>query len=303
MTEYNIRKILVPVDFSRAAINALDTAIALANQHNATILLLNVIETGGMASDNSIHEHTINAMIRNSKDELQSLQVSIIDRLLLPCEVVNVQGKVAPSILSTCHEQQIDLVVMGTHGESGFKEIFIGSNAYNVVINSACPVLTIPPEKKWEQFRKILFPIRPIPSAIEKYDFVKKIMSRTEGEIKILGLANDYEREVDILKDMASQLNERLKDDKVRTSAYFKVGSNMADEVLKIAGLMETDLIVITATIDPASNQFFVGHYTQYIINHSHYPVLSIKPAGNERYDLEATQFNESVTPEMQFYN
>ena len=94
---------------------------------------------------------------------------------------------------------------------------------------------------------------------------------------KSAGYPNN-EREVGLLKDLAAQLNEKLKADEVEAATYFKVGDNMADEVIKIATLMDTDLIVITANMDQSVPQCAVSPYTRHIINHAHYPVLSIKP-------------------------
>lgn len=282
MIEYKIKKILVPVDFSPASINALDTAIALAKRHDATIVLLNVIETGVLADipgDEYISGETVQAMTQNSELELQSLQKSIIERFLIPCEAIATTGFVSTSIIEISAIHEVDMIVMGTHGVFSFKELFNGSNAYNVVKNSDCPVLTIPVEKKWQSFKKILFPVRAIPSALEKYDFIRKIIRKNEASIKILGLATDYDKEVDLMKNLAMQMKEKLRDDEVRASTYFKIGKNMAEEVLKIASLIETDLIVITTTIDSSFKKLFFGHYTRHIINHARFPVLSIKPA------------------------
>jgi nucleotide-binding universal stress UspA family protein len=282
MIEFNINRILVPVDFGPASINALDSAIALAKLHGATILLLNVMDTSVLpdfTGDTNMSGDVVNALAENSEQELKSLQDSIIETFLLPCEAITISGFVSTSIIKVSARHQVDLIVMGTQGASGHRDFFIGSNAYNVVKNSVCPVLTIPPEKKWESFKKILFPVRPIPFAIEKYDFVRKIIRKNDAKLKILGLASDYEKEVDVLKDLAAQLKEKLKDDEVEASAYFKVGKNMADEVLKIAALMDADMIVITATIDSSFKQFLIGPYTQYIINHSRFPVLSVRPS------------------------
>ena len=96
--------------------------------------------------------------------------------------------------------------------------------------------------------------------------------------LKVLGLSSGDEKEMSLLKDLAAQLNEKLKADEVVAATYFKVGDNMADEVIKIATLMDTDLIVITANMDQSAQQAAVSPYTRHIINHAHYPVLSIKP-------------------------
>jgi len=305
MIEFNINRILVPVDFSPASLNALDTAVVIAKRHDAAILLLNVVETGGLSAiqaDNS--EEAGIAMIHQSKQELLALQHSIIERFLVSCEVIVTTGIISAAIVKICASHQADMIVMGTHGSLGYRESFIGLNAFNVVKRADCPVLTIPPQKKWNSFKKILFPVRPIPSALEKYDFVRKIIRKNDATLKVLGLAEDYDKDVDFLKELASQLNERLRDDEVESSTYFKVGKNMAEEVLKIAALMEADLIVITATIDSSIEEVFVSPYTQHVINHSHFPVLSVKPSCTNVHAEQKRQYNQgSFTQEVPLYH
>jgi len=224
MTEDSIQRILVPVDFSPASINALDTAIAISKQHEADILLLNVVETCGLTSGNDYAAgKAALELIHRSEQELFSLKHSITERFLMPCEVISTHGFVSPTIIKISASYNADLIVMGTNGTSGIKKKSIGLNAFNVVKNADCPVLMVPPERKWESFKKVLFPLRAIPSALEKYEFLRKVVSTGDMKLKILGLAEDYEKDFDVLKNMACRLNERLLQDDVEASTYFKV--------------------------------------------------------------------------------
>lgn len=306
MIEFDINRILVPVDFSPASINALDTVIALARQHDATILLLNVVETNilsGLPGDAYLSEITVRALIGKSENELQFLQNSITSRFMLPCEAITTTGFLSSSINKISADNKIDMIIMGTHGTLGFKDLFIGSNAYNVVKNSVCPVLTVPLQSKWQSFKNILFPVRAIPAALEKYDFVRKIIRKDNATVKILGLATDYERDGDVLKELASRMNDKLRDDKVKASTYFKVGRNMAEEVIKMATIMKTHLIVITASVDTSVKEFFAGNYTQHIINHAPFPVLSIKPFLQNDHVEEVTTNRQAFSQKIPLYN
>jgi nucleotide-binding universal stress UspA family protein len=303
MKEFNIKKILVPVDFSPASLNALDTAVALARRHRAGLLLLNVVETVGLSG---MHAHNVDevttVMTHHAEQELLALQHSVLERFLVPCEVACSGGIVSSVVLKTCAGSGADLIVMGTHGAGGFRDSFIGLNAFNVIKNAACPVLTIPPGKKFDTFKKILFPVRPLPSALEKYELMRSFIRREDASLKLLGLAVDYEKEVDILKKLTNTIFERLKRDEVDASSYFKIGEHMEEEVLKIAGVIEADLIIITATIDSSYQQLFVSPYTQHIINHSRVPVLSVKASGEvvdaedpADYDLQSFAHNVAL--------
>ena len=282
MINFNIKTILVPVDFSPASINALNSAVVLAKKFDAAIILVHVAETTGLSDGTQMNgptaEENLMAITFHAEQKLQTLQYNVRDNFLLHCQAVVTTGIAYSAIIKMSATLHADLIIMGTHGSSGYKNSLIGLNAFNVVKSAACPVLTIPAQKKWEMFKKILFPVRPIPAALEKYDFIRKIISTNNSMLKVLGLSSGDEKEMGLLKDLAAQLNEKLKADEVVAATYFKVGDNMADEVIKIATLMDTDLIVITANMDQSAQQAAVSPYTRHIINHAHYPVLSIKP-------------------------
>lgn len=307
MIEYDIHKILVPVDFSATSLNALDSAIAMAKQHDAHLILMNVVEPAGLAgaqTEGLQSDEALVNQVHHSQQELQALQHSIIEKWQLDCEIVGAKGNVSAAIINISTIRQVDIIVMGTHGVSGFKPSFIGLNAFNVVKRATCPVLTIPLKKRWDSFKKILFPVRPILSALEKYDFIRKIIRKNNASLKVLGLATNNENDVEMIKGLALQLNEKLKIDEVESATYFKVGQNMAEEVLKIAALMETDLIVITASVDHAGKQLLVGPYTRDIINHALFPVLSIKPREEGEHNIFSKQeVRGELSQQISFYN
>ena len=68
-------------------------------------------------------------------------------------------GRVDPEIIDFAKSMHIDLIIMGTHGTSGYREIFIGSNTQRVVTLSDIPVLTIQKGVKKTEFKNILIPI------------------------------------------------------------------------------------------------------------------------------------------------
>ncbi|MCW3092337.1 MAG: UspA protein [Ferruginibacter sp.] len=281
MINYNINKILVAIDFSPASLNALDTAVAMANRHAAAILLVNVVEIAGLAGftgDNQVSTEEMKAMTQHSEEHLRKLQHSIKARYIMPCEIIAVAGGVSSSIIQICRDQNADIVVIGAHGSSGYRDSVIGSNAFNVIKNAVCPVLTIPEKKKYESFKKILFPVRPVPHALQKYDFVQKMVSKDDATLKVLGLARDGAEDIDLVKTLTARLKEKLEEDHVEAATYYKVGENMEEEVVKIASLMGADLIVLTAENDSLYDQLIVGTYTRHVINHAHLPVLCIKP-------------------------
>lgn len=273
MINYSINKILVPLDFSETSLNALHTATQMAIRHGAEIMLLNVIEPDN-ENDNL------------SEQELQQKQLAQLTRLVdtvskhdgIVCSLSLASGKVTAEITKAAAQYEADIIVMGTHGLSGYKSDVIGSNANILIDETGCPVLTVPPLKKWMTFKEILFPIRPSAGVVEKYGFIKNIINKNESMLKILGLSNDFESNITMLKSLATELNEEVAKDKVKTSSYFKIGKNLADEVIKISCLLKTDLIVISSNIDSTLQTLFTSSYIRQVINNAKVPVLCLRP-------------------------
>lgn len=140
-----MQKILVPCDFSKSAINAFRFALDIAAQSKGVVHLLYVIEL-------PILNDTVLMPVLNFEAELlRELREKADERFKklmekYPAEKVKIItrvefGAVAKMINEYIAEKTIDLVVMGSQGASGLREIFIGSNAERVVRISAAPVL------------------------------------------------------------------------------------------------------------------------------------------------------------------
>src|SRR5215208_7208620 len=146
MSSYSIQKILVPVDLSETSLNALDTAVSIAVKQNATLLLLNVLETVHGSFPDEPGYSTFNNLF-NTSDVLTALISAIQHSHNIKPEIFQEKGNVTDTIIKTSLAQQCDLIVMGTHGASGFRDGFIGSNTYNTIKYATCPVLSVPPRK------------------------------------------------------------------------------------------------------------------------------------------------------------
>lgn len=271
MKNYNINNILVPIDFSETSLNALHTAIEMARRHNAQVKLLYVLE----------HEEDNNRIQFDYARQMDDLVNKITTQDDLVCTYVIKKGQVAEKIAKVATEFKADLIVIGTHGAKGYNEASVGSNTSKLIDNAGCPMLTVPPLKKWISFKEVLFPIRPTSEAVEKYDYIENIIRKNESILKILGLSNDYEGNISLLRKLAAQLVDRVSIDKVKTSSYFKIGKNMAGEVLKISSLLKTDLIVITSSIDATFHQIFTSSYTRQIMNQAKVPVLCLRSSAS----------------------
>ncbi|HEX6846462.1 MAG TPA: universal stress protein [Chitinophagaceae bacterium] len=282
MENNNIKNILVPLDFSESSLNALETALDIAKRQNARITLLNVVDSSFMFGFKGVYyisEKTIDSIVDVSVRMLNSLLTKLREEHQVNCASEVKVGLVPHRIVQTASAIGADIIIMGTHGTSGFREFFIGSTVQKVIKIAACPVLTIPPNKKWLNFKTILFPIRPINGGVEKYDFLRKLIGHNHASIKILILATTYnDLEKNKLQKLVQELKTKLAEDEIKISGDMKTGGNMPEAVLNMSKSIRADIVVITINADSNLKQFFIGPFEQHIVNHAVVPVLSIRP-------------------------
>ncbi len=156
-----MKKILVPCDFSKPAINAYRFALDIAQQSKGTIHLVHVIELP------VLHDTVLMPVLNFEEVLLKELKEKAEERFREVNRKYNtagakiifkvVFGAVSRMIRDYIETESIDVVVIGSHGATGARELFIGSNAEKVVRNSRVPVFVIKDYNK-RPIRNIVFP-------------------------------------------------------------------------------------------------------------------------------------------------
>jgi universal stress protein A len=144
----DIRQILAPTDFSEFSKQAVESAQALAQTFGAKLLLLNVVELPpypieGFAPS-TMGATLLDDLQRRARLDLAEVLPEVPDSKV---EVVRrvVVGTPHRTIVEVAEEEKVDLIVMATHGRTGFSHLMMGSVAERVVRTAPCPVLTIRP--------------------------------------------------------------------------------------------------------------------------------------------------------------
>jgi nucleotide-binding universal stress UspA family protein len=130
--------ILCPIDFSPTAERALDLASSLAKDSGAVLLILHVMRCprvydGDMCGDT----------VRTAADVMASFNQVHPTKDGVPCVRSLQWGDPEQVILQTACDQNVDVIVMGTHGRTGLRRLLMGSVAEHVVRRAPCPVLTV----------------------------------------------------------------------------------------------------------------------------------------------------------------
>ena len=280
-----IKKILVPVDFTETSEAATSKAIELATLLSAELYLIHVIEDslyygapfnivpeGQPAISPSLQE--IEGVV---KEKMDSVRNEINNKYGIMAHTNITSGRVDTEIIDYAKSEHINLIVMGTHGISGFSEVFVGSNAQRVVTLSEIPVLTIQTAIN-KGFKKILIPIDNSLHSREKVNIAMKIAELFGSEILVLGLADSHEKkEEDKFKIKLESIEAILNSHNLKFTSTMEHGENLADVALNYAEKNNCDLIVINTGHESRTTGIFMGALAQQIVNHSKTPVLSVR--------------------------
>jgi nucleotide-binding universal stress UspA family protein len=142
-----IKKILVPIDFSQVSETLAPYARYLADKLGAKITLLYVVRSldyfGGFYVPHTSIKKFEEEILRGAEKKMENYVVDYFEDY--PVETKILIGDAATEILNLVEKEDFDLIVMGTHGRKGLDKVIFGSVAERVVKGANCPVLTINP--------------------------------------------------------------------------------------------------------------------------------------------------------------
>ena len=189
-------KILIPTDFSDYSRAAFQYGISLATKFGSNIILLHVIEPPYNFA--TTMENTLEKLKENANDELKEWAEKGIREKKVTVDTVLETGMTISSILDSVREKDIDLVIMGSKGETGFAKILFGSVATDIMLHSTVPVLTVPVEMDSFEMNSILFTTDLREKDFESLKEVVKLAKSFNSNIDVLHIAekNEFEDEL-----------------------------------------------------------------------------------------------------------
>jgi nucleotide-binding universal stress UspA family protein len=148
--ELNIKKILVPVDFSEYSKMAVDYSVEFAKKFGSELILIYVIEPIVYPSDFGLGQIPINQVDLEIQSKAEDELKRLIDEKIPPTIKTNYfvrTGKPFLEIINAAKEQDCDLIIIASHGHTGIEHILFGSTAEKVIRKSPIPVLTVREKK------------------------------------------------------------------------------------------------------------------------------------------------------------
>ncbi len=273
-----MKRILIPTDFSEHAEYALRVAAQIAKRNNAEIILLHMLEFPGQVGDIVGGGHNIPELMFFKNKAIEKLEALMYADYLDGLEVSEIVQfeKIADGVVNISKKNDIDLIVMGSHGSSGFQELFIGTNTEKVVRISDVPVLVVKKETNDFNVNKFVF----------ASDFCEEIKKPFE---KVIEFANKFDAELHLVmintpnNFRTSVQSNKILNDFVANFQINRFTTNIYSDMTREKGILNfsdeinADLIGISTHGRKGVSQFFNGSISEDVVNHAKRPVITFK--------------------------
>lgn len=280
-----MKKILFPTDLSKAAEKAFIYALHLADNLNASLNTLHVYrkpEVRGGGLPHTLAEFYENHDLdefKNFKDAIPVLRKLQEEQGFNHLDVHHQlePGRTVETILEIAKKEDYDLIVMGTTGARGLKEIFMGSVAGEVLESAYCPVLAIPEEAEFDgEIDDIAFTINFQDEEVQGYQKLLQIIAPFKANIHCLNV--DLTRTEDITIQM-EQFKEKLNAyDSGNAKATFNVldGTDVREALTDYITTHKVDVLAMVTHKRNFFEELFRYSRAKEMSYHSNMPILSI---------------------------
>lgn len=299
----DIRRILCPVDFSEYSRHAFDYAAAVARWYGSTITMLYVqpivplaaVAPGAPAFPPYVmtvaeRAALIDGMRRLAEGEA-GREVSV--------EFQIAEGSVGIEILSMADRLPTDLIVMGTHGRSGFDRLVLGSIAEKILRKAPCPVLVVPPRAPDAMplapvFTRILCAVDFSDCSLKALDYAMSLAQEADARLTVLHVVEFMPEGQDVLTGTPDSVRQFVAETEAErrtrldalvpgeVRSYCTVETEMARgkpgrAILRVATDQASDLIVLGVHGRGAADLAIFGSTTQHVVRAATCPVLTLR--------------------------
>lgn len=304
----DIRRILCPIDFSDHSRRAVDNAVAIAKWYDSALTLLHVYSAAPVAAYAPGTPMTASiALTPRDRNALLAAMRHVAETEVppdIPIQLEIAEGPTATEILNRAGSLPADVIVMGTHGRSGFQRLMLGSVTEKVLRKAACPVLSVPRHAADAVplppvlFKRILCATDFSESATHALTYAMSLAQEADAHLTVL-------HAIEMPEDLTPELYETVHDGEPTLASYMKaaredrcarlkaavpdtvrayctVDTILATgkpyrEILRIAAEQDSDLIVMGIHGRSAADLLFVGSTTNHVVREATCPVLTLR--------------------------
>ena len=276
-----MKRIIVPIDFSEHSEYALEAAANLAQKYDSELIVLHMLELSNailIADENSINEEAVFYL----KLAEQKFEAFLDKPYLEGIEVTPIvkHFKVWSEVNDVANKHEANLIIMGSHGASGVKEVLVGSNTEKVVRHADVPVLVIKHNPILLDFENGVFASDFSEEAIAPYLNARKTFKKLGAKMHLVYVNapdGNFKSSTEIDKRVSLFLKKADGDLDNLDNVHIVSDYSIEKGILNFANTIGADLIAVATHGRKGLAHFFEGSISEDIANHSTLPVMTFK--------------------------
>ncbi|MEO5776990.1 MAG: universal stress protein [Flavobacterium sp.] len=275
-----MKKILVPLDFSETSENAFVYALEMAKLYKAELVLLHTFELPILDSQivpfnyAEIYDTLEMSNLDHFKQEMPKLKAIAKEQKAqnIVMNHIMMVGDLIHAIKEVVDQENIDFVVMGTNGTTGWFDSFVGTNTSSVISDVSVPVLSVAHDEKFHKIETIGFTTRYREKDISALEEVLAIAKKMKAKVKCLYVKTSAS---DVRGEAISQWESHFVNE--NNLEFFIIPSEEVNETIEEFLVNQSiDLLAMVTYKRNFFTQFFTTSITQKMSQHSRTPILAI---------------------------
>ncbi|NNE77807.1 MAG: universal stress protein [Pricia sp.] len=272
-----MKKIIVPVDFSNQSEYALKVAASLAKKHRSEILVLHMLELNeSLTSRPEVvnQEYTV-FLLKVAEKKIEKLLDKPYLKGIKVTPIIK-HYKVFSEINEVAHENKAELIIMGSHGSDGLKEIFVGSNTEKVVRNADIPVIVIKSEMDDFKVDRFVFASDFKQDSLVAFHKARAFAEMLSAEMDLVYINTPNESFLST-HDAYDRIGQFLAKANVGMQVDIHNDYSVERGILNYSENAGADVIGIPTHGRKGLSHFFMGSIGEDVANHSKIPVVTFK--------------------------
>ncbi len=276
-----MKKIIVPIDFSEHSEFALEAAANLAQKYGSELIVLHMLELSNailIADENSINDEAV-FYLKLAEQKFEAfLDKPYLDGIKITPIVKHF--KVWSEVNEVANKHDANLIVMGSHGASGVKEVLVGSNTEKVVRHADVPVLVIKHNPILLDFENGVFASDFSDEAITPYLNARITFKKLGAKMHLVYVNapdGNFKSSTEIDKRVSLFLKKADGDLDNLDNVHIVSDYSIEKGILNFANNIGADLIAVATHGRKGLAHFFEGSISEDIANHSALPVMTLK--------------------------
>ncbi len=276
MTEQTVR-ILIPTDFSEASLKAVHYASRLAHQIVAEITLFHATGLPIISTAQELEAVAAIDLERIESEQLQQLAQKM-QRLYPKMKFLTLMANGFPiqEISQIAKNGQTDLIIMGTRGANGLKELLVGSNTASLIQRTEVPVMAVPEKAEFNSLSKIVFACNLLADDVHSIREIIRLFGKLNPEITLLHIDDGHNKDAE--KEMKNWFDQYVAPSIDYPSLKMQTisDSDIVRALDKYISVQGSNILVTATRKRNFFDRIFDRSITKKLAYHTHVPLLAL---------------------------